>query len=350
MNGRSKRWVAAVSSISLWLLWPVVVAALQLPPEIQADRYLLEAEKSIQEQDYAGAKESMDRILALRTEQGLEIPERFFFRYADVMERLRSYDAAKEYATEYLTLAGRDGEHYRQALTLLSAAEAGKAAAADAEAALPGMEFVWVPPGEFVMGSDSAPPLTGVRISTGYWLGKHEVTQGQWQAVMGSNPSRFSECGPDCPVDSVSWEDVQEFILKLNAQLRGERYRLPTEAEWEYAARAGASGDRYTGNLDVIAWYGKNSERRPHPVGQTAPNAWGLHDMLGNVWEWVQDWFGDYPGGSVTDPRGPGAGHGRVARGCSWDSSVSSCRGGYRSTGHPGHATGNLGFRLARTE
>ena len=124
---------------------------------------------------------------------------------------------------------------------------------------------------------------------------------------MGSNPSFFDECG-DCPVERVSWDDVQEFIGRLNA-LEGEvRYRLPTEAEWEYAARAGTSGDRYGGDLDAIAWYRENSEGRTHPVGQKAPNAFGLHDMLGNVFEWVQDWYGAYPGGSVTDPRGPGPG------------------------------------------
>ena len=114
-------------------------------------------------------------------------------------------------------------------------------------------------------------------------IGKYEVTQELWQAVMGSNPSHFNECGPDCPVEQVSWDDVQAFIAKLNAREGGQRYRLPTEAEWEYAARAGTSGDRY-GNLDAIAWYVDNSRDRTHPVGQKAPNAWGLHDMLGNVW------------------------------------------------------------------
>ena len=122
------------------------------------------------------------------------------------------------------------------------------------------MEFVWVPAGEFRMGStsseafDSEQPVTRVRISRGYWLGRHEVTQGQWQAVMGTNPSKFSGCGR-CPVEQVSWEDAQGFIRSLNARSGGNRYRLPTEAEWEYAARAGTAGDRY-GNLDAIAWRG----------------------------------------------------------------------------------------------
>ena len=135
---------------------------------------------------------------------------------------------------------------------------------------------------------------------------------------MGSNPSHFDECGRSCPVELVTWEDAQEFIGRLNGRSGGNRYRLPTEAEWEYAARAGTTGDRY-GNLDAIAWYRDNSRYRTHPVGQKAPNAWGLHDMLGNVEEWVEDRYGDYPGGAVTDPRGPGSGLYqvyRVYRGC----------------------------------
>ena len=132
-------------------------------------------------------------------------------------------------------------------------------------------------------------PVTQVRISRGFWLGKYEVTQAEWQAVMGTNPSGNSDCCGQCPVEQVSWNDTQEFIGRLNGRAGGNRYRLPTEAEWEYAARAGTTGDRY-GNLDAIAWYGgNNSEFGTNPVGQKAPNAWGLHDMIGNVWEWVED-------------------------------------------------------------
>ena len=180
-----------------------------------------------------------------------------------------------------------------------------------------GVEFVWVPPGQFQMGSTSSEsfsderPVTQVRISRGFWMGKYEVTQAQWQAVMGSNPSHFTNCGGDCPVERVSWEDVQEFIGKLNGRSGGRPYRLPTEAEWEYAARAGTTEDRY-GDLGAIAWHNSNSRDTTHPVGEKAANAWGLHDMLGNVLEWVQDWFGSYPGGSVTDPTGPGSGSYRV--------------------------------------
>ena len=180
-----------------------------------------------------------------------------------------------------------------------------------------GIEFVQIPAGEFLMGSEARDyerPVTQVRISRGYWLGKHEVTQAEWEAVMGSNPSNFDECGPNCPVEEVSWDDVQEFIRRLNAAVGEERYRLPTEAEWEYAARAGTSEDTYAGNLtdpygrdpvlEGIAWYRRNSGGRTQPVGQKAPNAWGLYDMLGNVYEWVQDWYGTIRGGPVDGSAG----------------------------------------------
>ena len=161
-----------------------------------------------------------------------------------------------------------------------------------------GMEFVWVPAGEFRMGSTSRrdeQPVRPVRIRQGLWLGKHEVTQSEWQREMGSNPSRFDECGPTCPVERVSWDDAQEFIGRLNARGGGHRYRLPTEAEWEYAARAGTTTGYWWGNAigDNRAncagcgsqWDGESTA----PVGSFTANGWGLHDVHGNVWEWVQD-------------------------------------------------------------
>ena len=400
MKKRGKCWAASVvAKACLWLLFPAVVAALQLPPDIQADRYLVRAQRQIEEQDFAGAKQSMEQILELQSQHGLEIPEEFFYRYAEVLDRLELHDEAIEFATKYLTRAGRDGEHYREALELLDQAEQAKAAAeaaaeaarrraeaaaeaarrraeAAAEAArrraeaaaaaaeerrkivaalVAGNDFVRIPPGEFRMGSKSSEAYnnertrTRVTISRGFYLGKYEVTQGQWEAVMGSNPSRFDECGPDCPVEEVSWDDVQEFIRKLNAVVGEQRYRLPTEAEWEYAARAGTMGDRY-GNLDAIAWYDGNSGDRTHPVGRKAPNAWGLHDMLGNVNEWVEDWHGPYPGGSVTDPRGPVSGSKRVYRGGSWYYGARLCRASIRYDDSPGSRSYYLGFRLLRTE
>ena len=219
-----------------------------------------------------------------------------------------------------------------------------------------GMEFVWIPAGQFRMGSTSRlayqdeKPVTRVRITEGFFLGKFEVTQGQWEAVMKKNPSHFKECGKDCPVESVSWKEVQNFLRKLNAKSGRKRYRLPTEAEWEYAARAGTTGDYYDQNLDIIAWHGGNSEGSTHPVGRKTPNGWGLHDMLGNVWELVEDRYGDYPGGTVNNPRGPGSGSLRVNRGGSWYNYARSCRSSFRNRYRPGNRNEGLGFRLLRTE
>ena len=219
-----------------------------------------------------------------------------------------------------------------------------------------GMEFVWVPAGEFRMGStgrfagSDESPVTRVRISRGFWLGKYEVTQRQWQAVMRRNPSHFRNCGRDCPVERVSWNEVQSFIGRLNARSGGRRYRLPTEAEWEYAARAGTTGAYYYGNLNVIAWHRGNSGRRTHPLGRKAPNGFKLHDMLGNVWEWVGDRKGKYPGGTVTNPAGPGSGAGRVYRGGSWHESSGHCRSANREELSPSGRLDVLGFRLLREE
>ena len=191
-------------------------------------------------------------------------------------------------------------------------------------------------------------PVTQVRISRGFWLGQYEVTKAEWQGVMGTDKELLLyDCG-QCPVRGVSWNEAQEFIRSLNGRSGGNRYRLPTEAEWEYAARAGTTGDRY-GNLDAIAWYNENSVST-QPVGQKAPNAWGLYDMLGNAWEWVEGWYGGYPDGAVTDPRSPVSGSGRVYRGGGWLSSASYCRSSSRYNGTPGVLHYNLGFRLLRTE
>ena len=216
-----------------------------------------------------------------------------------------------------------------------------------------GMEFARVPAGEFMMGSTGAQadrdesPITHVRISLDFYVGTTEVTQGQWQAVMGSNPSWFSNCGADCPVEGVSWNDVAEFVVRLNAMEGGTRYRLLTEAEWEYAARAGTTSERHGSSADAIAWHSGNSGGRTHPVGQKTANAFGLYDMLGNVWEWVQDWYGDYPGGTVTDPTGPRSGTLRVERGGGWGTSISIVRAPNRYRLDPDRRSRHVGLRLA---
>jgi formylglycine-generating enzyme required for sulfatase activity len=214
-------------------------------------------------------------------------------------------------------------------------------------------ELASIPAGTFQMGSKSSEaypneqPLHTVQISKGFWLGKTEVTQGLWQAVLGSNPSEFKN-GDNNPLEMVSWDDCQGFILKLNQMLGGNAFRLPTEAEWEYACRAGTAGDRY-GDIDSIAWYINNSASTHHPVGQKQSNAWGLYDMLGNVWEWCQDWFGAYSAGYQTDPTGPAAGTYRVDRGGGWHNAPPDVRGTVRGAGDPGARSNGRGFRLART-
>jgi len=246
-------------------------------------------------------------------------------------------------------------------------------------------EFVFIPPGEFLMGipeteaeRDDDETLHKVRLTKGFYMQTTEVTQGQWRTIMGNNPSSFKACGDDCPVENVSWNHVQEFIKRLNRFIKGRKYRLPTEAEWEYAARAGtttafANGDitetgcEYDPNLDAMGWYCGNSgvtykgcidaTRREgsscagtHPVAQKQPNAWGLYDMHGNVWEWCQDWYwyDSYPSEPVTDPKGPDAGSARVYRGGSWTYDARYCRSADRDYAHPAKRYYDLGFRLSR--
>jgi formylglycine-generating enzyme required for sulfatase activity len=220
-----------------------------------------------------------------------------------------------------------------------------------------GMEFVLIPAGSFIMGSfendenafGDEKPQHKVTISKPFYLGKYEVIQGQWEAVMGNNPSEFK--GRCNPVEQVSWHDAQVFIRRLNQREGHNCYRLPTEAEWEYAARAGTTsaysfGDD-TGSLGCYAWYWDNSGKKTHPVGQKQPNAWGLYDMHGNVWEWVQDWAGAYSSDAATDYQGPSSGSGRVFRGGCWRISARYCRSAFRFDISPSGCGDFLGFRLA---
>ena len=215
-----------------------------------------------------------------------------------------------------------------------------------------GMEFALVPSGEFDMGSengeDDEQPATRVEISRAFYMGKHEVTSGQWLAVMGAIASEEdSICGTDCPAVGVSWKDAQEFLRRLNAIEGTTRYRLPTEAEWEYAAKAGTLGASHSPELGSIAWSGSNSGDRLRPVGGKRANAFGLHDMLGNVREWVEDWYGSYPGGMVTDPTGPKNGAGRVLRGGSYEDSADRTRASQRGGNSPNNSNYAWGFRVA---
>lgn len=215
-----------------------------------------------------------------------------------------------------------------------------------------GMAFVWVPGGRFQMGSDdgrsSEKPLHQVTLD-GFWLGKYEVTHGQWRAVMGLN-STDSKKGDDYPVEEISWNDAQQFILKMNSKGQGG-FRLPSEAEWEYACRSGGKKEKYSGSssADSVAWYKSNSGAETHRVGSKAANGLGLHDMSGNVLELVQDVFGSYSSGLQHNPIYEGNGSYRVSRGGSWYYSAKNVRCASRDRDDPGDRSNNLGLRLART-
>jgi formylglycine-generating enzyme required for sulfatase activity len=225
------------------------------------------------------------------------------------------------------------------------------------------MDLVFIRSGSFTMGSEandvsnSEKPVHQVSIIKPFYMGKYEVTQEQWQALMGSNPSAYKNKGAKNPVDGVSWDDCQQFVAKLNEKLPGLKASLPTEAQWEYACRAGSTtrfcyGDDGSG-LREYAWYMANSDNTSHPVGAKKPNAWGLYDMHGNVLEWCSDWYADYLPNAQEDPQGPASGGDRVVRGGSfyqlnWDSNqyprylTSSLRG----TTNPGSSGEHLGLRV----
>ena len=256
--------------------------------------------------------------------------------------------------------------------------------------------YIGVGRGTFLMGSprtengrDDDEVRHRVTLTHAYEIKETEVTQGEWQEVMGSNPSNFKDCGANCPVEQVSWYDAIAYCNALSVKAGLERcykdgakdydassasnkvtpqwakgldclgYRMPTEAEWECAARAGTTGALYTGevtepmgedaNVGKAAWYDKNSESKTHAVKQKQGNAWGLYDMLGNVWEWTWDWKADYGSGEQRDPTGPSTGTSRVRRGGSWYSSARYCRAAYRSYGGPGGRNDALGFRPSRS-
>ncbi len=231
-------------------------------------------------------------------------------------------------------------------------------------------DFIYVEGGTFQMGSTEGSsdeePVHTVRVGD-FYIGKYEVTQAEWQEAMGRNPSRFK--GTNRPVERVSWYDAVEYCNKLSqregltpvyringksvtANWNADGYRLPAEAEWEYAARGGSSsrGYKYAGsdNVGRAGWYDDNSGDKTHPVGGKSPNELGIYDMSGNVWEWCWDWKGAYSSGSQTNPKGPGSGSGRVLRGGSWVDSARYLRSAYRSSGSPGISHDSIGFRLVR--
>ena len=224
------------------------------------------------------------------------------------------------------------------------------------------IEMIFIKGGTFEMGDvfgggdNDEKPVHTVSVSD-FYMSKYEVTQKEWQAVMDANPSYFKNWD-DCPVENVSWNDVHEFINKLNART-GKRFRLPTEAEWEYAARSGGKKEKFSGvnveglqnlqrSLDDVAWYNDNSGSKTHPVGQKQPNGNGLYDMSGNVWEWCEDWYDEnyYKNSPSSNPKGPSSGTYRVLRGGSWGYGAYFLRSSARAGADPVYRDGNYGFRL----
>ena len=229
-----------------------------------------------------------------------------------------------------------------------------------------GQTFRLIPAGSFYMGSpyeelgrDRDEDKVLVKLNNPFYIQTTEVTQSQWKSIMGDNPSQYKDCGDDCPVDSISWTMAQEFIKRLNQKEGVDKYRLPTEAEWEYACRAGTSTAFANGKitqtrgkdpvLEKIGWYAGNSGLKPHPGGKLAPNSWGLYDMHGNVYEWCQDWYEYYPTEFVQDPKGPESGRYRVLRSGSWYWHPYSERSAERYYDYPDSYQYYYGFRLART-
>lgn len=220
------------------------------------------------------------------------------------------------------------------------------------------LDLVWIPAGEFLMGSsfdeEGRAPMESfrhlVRLTHGFWMGKYPVTQEQWEQVMGNNPSYFK--GRRLPVDQVNWTDCQRFIQALNRILESSHLKaaLPTEAQWEYACRAGTQTRFYFGDADAdlvrAGWFSGNSGGKPHEVGLKLKNNWGLYDMHGNVWQWCQDWIDSYPRELVVDPTGPSLGEERVLRGGSWGSEADVCRDACRFCYPPSYRLITVGLRI----
>ena len=357
-------------------------AAQDLPPDILADQYLLEATEAMEQGELQKAERAFKKIEALEVEP----PPLFAYFYGKLLveygadvEALRKGQLLLK---QFVLSAGRDSEYYTPTLELLSMVEAKldtTERAAQRVAKLKARlleagtfterllalllkvdaQMVRVEGGRFTMGctreqercKGSEKPAHQVEVRS-FEISKYEVTQEVWAAVMGENPSRFNNC-PQCPVEQVSWEDVQAFLKKLNAG--SGRYRLPSEAEWEYAARGGQQSRGYTyagsNSPGAVGWYGENCGDKTHPVGQRQANELGLYDLSGNVWEWVQDcWHGNYHG-APSDGRAWESGQcrRRVQRGGSWNHFPRNLRSARRDRVSADFRSSYDGFRLARS-
>ena len=345
---------------------PVVFAKDKgLSPEIQLDLLINSAKSDMNAERWKDAVKSFEKAMNLE----INLPGEFHFLYGKVLLETGNYDDSLSSLSNYLTLVGREGKHFEDAITLIVEAKNKldeerlrmtksqpqlTKAARDAEDGM-----VFVKGGCFDMGdifdtgeSDEKPVHT---VCVGdFYLGKTEVTQKQWIDITGHNPSKF-QC-EDCPVERVSWNDIQGFIKKLNEKT-GINYRLPTEAEWEYAARSGGGKEQWAGTNNVekigeYAWYDLNAEGSTHAVEGKLPNAIGLYDMMGNVWEWCSDWYDRhyYETHPSKDPQGHSEGPSRVLRGGGWRSKDKGLRTTNRNDFDPtSKKFSDIGFRLTRS-
>ena len=328
---------------------------------LEADQRRLEEEKAAftkqkaLEEKKRKIEEESERIAAQREADRQAVLERKQAeadrKKQELEEKRRQIDEEKERLAAEKKAARQAELERKQAKKALAMAPRPDQSTVDSAT---GIQMIFVKGGCYQMGDTfgdgdkDEKPVHNVCVSN-FYIGKYEVTQGQWKKVMGSNPSSFSSCGDSCPVENVSWNDVQEFIGKLNRQ-SGKNYRLPAEAEWEYAARSGGKSQKYSGGneVDDVAWYSSNSGSKTHPVGQKQPNSLGIYDMTGNVWEWCNDWYGEkYYGESPRDnPQGPSSGSGRVIRGGSWFDNAAYARASYRIRNNLVYRDYDLGFRL----
>lgn len=373
-----------LACVILSLCYCGMAVAQDLPDDILADQYLLEAKKALESGEPKTARRAFVKIEALDTEPPLEF---YFFFGKLLVEHGTTVDDARQGQAslkQFVVNIEKSSEYYRPTLELLSVAgkqiekaerlqteQATRQAAAQERATrlkdlMPSLlenlkqQMVTVQGGTFTMGcteeqsscDDDEKPVRQVQVNS-FRIGKYQVTQDLWEAVMGKNPSRFRNC-PRCPVENVGWDDAKLFLKKLNA-LTGEHYRLPTDAEWEYAARGGQKSQAFlyvgSDDLNSVAWYDKNSGNRVHRVGQKEPNGLGLYDMSGNVWEWMEDcWNKQYPGpptdGSAWKSRDCSR---HMLRGGAWTSYPRYLRSSNRYWNLSAFLRDDVGFRLVGT-
>ena len=342
-----------------------------LPRAAQIDRYKNMVTNAIKRKDCVSILDNIRKLEQLTQ----DLPESMVFAEAECFLQAGNGESAMKVLEVYIATLGKDGEYYQRALDAYTKAENLTAMRRNKSGPSGGnegkevrrvedvldeisAEMVEVPAGCFQMGASPSDIEKNIDeaqhkvcLTQTFLIGKYEISQSQWEAVMRQNPSSMSKCGPNCPVERVNWRDVNRFIEKLN-DATGLKYRLPTEAEWEYTCRGGGKAEKYCGGdyIAELAWYDSNSKRRTHTRGQKQANALGVFDMSGNVSEHVADRYDEnyYLHSVENDPQGPEQGFARVIRGGSWRDSAKFSRAANRRRAKPGRRGDFLGFRLAR--